>query len=174
VLNNFGLENRDGELVLLVPDERFGDALYSFSQALIKISDVSFLSREVVRSAFLDDFKHRMMEWIPAERRAFAWHYAEKDPDAHYPVDCRLNNRKVPLFIFALQSEAKVQYATIALHQYEKWGLQFESMGIFEDLTKISQSVVARFMDVSGKDYSSLYGNQDRIKQQLERELAKA
>jgi hypothetical protein len=39
-LSTFHIEDRDGELVLAVPDERYGDALYSFIQALLKISDV--------------------------------------------------------------------------------------------------------------------------------------
>ena len=45
-LSTFHVEDRNGELVLDVPDERYGDALYSFVQALLKISDVSYLSRE--------------------------------------------------------------------------------------------------------------------------------
>ena len=40
-LSPFQVEDRDGELVLVVPDGRYGDALYSFVQALLKIADVS-------------------------------------------------------------------------------------------------------------------------------------
>ena len=42
-LSVFQVEDRDGALVLEVPDERYGDALYSFVQALLKITDVSYL-----------------------------------------------------------------------------------------------------------------------------------
>ena len=49
-LSTFRVEDRDGELVLDIPDERYGDALYSFVQALLRITDVSYLSRERVRS----------------------------------------------------------------------------------------------------------------------------
>ena len=44
-LSTFGIEDRDGELALEVPDQRYGDALYSFVQVLMKISDVSYLSQ---------------------------------------------------------------------------------------------------------------------------------
>lgn len=47
-LSMFQVEDRNGELVLEVPDGCYGDALYSFIQALLKISDVSYLSREQV------------------------------------------------------------------------------------------------------------------------------
>ena len=39
-LSMFGVEDRNGELVRHVPDERYGDALYSFIQALLKIACV--------------------------------------------------------------------------------------------------------------------------------------
>ena len=46
VLSIFEIDDRDGELIIEVLDDRYGDALYSFIQALIKISDVSYLSQE--------------------------------------------------------------------------------------------------------------------------------
>ena len=51
----FGIQDRDGELVLEVPGSRYGDALFSFVQALLRISDVSCLSRERVRLTFMED-----------------------------------------------------------------------------------------------------------------------
>ncbi len=90
-LSSFRIEDRDGELVLNVPDERYGDALYSFVQALLKISDVSYLSREQIRSAFLGDFWALLSEAVPEERRSFNWFDPEHDPQGMYAVDCRIN-----------------------------------------------------------------------------------
>lgn len=42
----FGVDDRDGELVIGVSNNDYGGSLLSFVQALLKISDVSFLSRE--------------------------------------------------------------------------------------------------------------------------------
>lgn len=39
--NMFHLEDRDGELVLPIPDASYGDALFSFVQGLSRISDIS-------------------------------------------------------------------------------------------------------------------------------------
>ena len=39
-LSMFEVEDRNGELVLHVPDGRYGDALYSFIQALLRIAYV--------------------------------------------------------------------------------------------------------------------------------------
>ena len=40
-LDVFHVQDREGELVLLIDDERYGDALFSFVQALLKITDVA-------------------------------------------------------------------------------------------------------------------------------------
>src|SRR4051794_17427994 len=39
-LSLFGLDDRDGELLISVPGDSFGDALYSFVQGILRISDV--------------------------------------------------------------------------------------------------------------------------------------
>ena len=173
VLSMFQVEYHDGELVLSVPYEQYGDALYSFIQALIKISDVLYLSRERARSTFLDDFRSLFTALVPGDRTTFDWHDPLHDPNAIYPVDCRVNGMSHPLFIHALTGDAKTRDATIALLQFEKWDVSFRSLGIFENQDAINRKVLARFSDVCEKQYSSLTGNQDRIKQFLESTVLK-
>jgi len=46
-LSAFSVEDRDGELVLPIPEDRYGDALYSFVQALLCITGMKYPSREL-------------------------------------------------------------------------------------------------------------------------------
>ena len=171
-LSVFQVEDRDGELVADVPDRQFGDALYSFVQALLKITDVTYLSRERVRSAFMDDFLALCTEYVPEDRRTFDWRHPENDPQGIYTVDCRINGMPHPLFVHALDNDRKARDATISLHQFEKWGVSFRSLAIFEDQESINRKVLARFSDVCEKQFSSLTANRDRIERYLREAIA--
>lgn len=90
-LSMFQVEDRDGELRLEVSDGQYGDALFSFIQALLKITNVKYLSRERVHSTFVDDVKDLFMEKVPEERLSFDWRHPEHDPQGMYKVNSQIN-----------------------------------------------------------------------------------
>lgn len=174
-LSVFSVGNRDGELYIPVADGKFGDALFNFIQALTKVTDVSYLSRERVRSTFLEDFRQFMRQTVPPERLTFDWHDPENDPNVRYPVDCRVNSMKRPLFVYALPSAEKVNLAMIDLLMFEKWGIPFQSIGIYENMEGVDSKPVARFSDVVEKTYSSLdESNKKRISTYIKAKMAEA
>ncbi len=170
-LSVFSVEDKEGELLIPIQEDSYGDALYNFVQALLKITDVSYLSRERVRSTFMEDFRLFMEKSVPENRREFDWFDRRHDPAGKYQIDCRINRMPRPLFVQALPNDDKTRDATITLLQFEKWGASFRSLAVFEDQEQINRKVLARYSDVCEKQFSSLAANRDRIKRFLEESM---
>ena len=162
-LSLYGIEDQEGELRAKIAEENPGDALFSFVQAILRISDVRLLAREVVRSTFREDFATLIRELVPQHRLRFDWFHPERDPQGHYPADCYINGMPEPIVVHALNSDSTTRDATIAILQYEKWRMRFRSLAIFEDQETIGRKVLARFSDVAHKQFSSIGPNRDRI-----------
>ena len=171
-LSMFSVQDRGGEILIPIQNEQYGNALYSYIQALLKITDISYLSRERVRSTFMEDFRIFMEETVPTNRREFEWHDQLHDPEGKYPIDCLINGMPRPVLVQALPNDDKTRDATITFLQYEKWGVSFRSLAIFEDQEEISRKVLARFSDVCEKQFSSLGANKDRIKRFIQESMA--
>ena len=171
-LSMFEVENRSGELILDVSDERYGEALYDFVQALLKITDVSYLSRERVQSTFMEDFHELLHEKVKTTRMAFEWHDKDRDPQANYKVDCLINGMPESLFVYALANDNKTRDATISLHQFKEWGISFSSVGIVKDEKATSRKVLARFRDVCDACFVDLKKSGKDIRQYLDNNIS--
>ena len=175
IINNtvsqFNIKNQEGELTLSIPDMRFGDALFSYIQALVKISDVKYLTRERIRSMFMEEFKGFISEIATEDRCKFNYYHPKRDPNRVYPIDCRVETTNSPLFIFGINGDNKCQTATNIIYWWEKLNEPFEVMAIHENQEDISRQVLARFSDVCGKQFSSLPTNRERITSFIEKSL---
>jgi hypothetical protein len=167
-LSSFNVSERSGELVMEIKGQEFGNSLYDFIQCLLHITDITYLSRERVTSTFLEDFRSYMQSAVPKERLTFDWHDPKLDPKNNYPIDCKINGKVPPLFVFAINSDDKARDTTITILQFEKWNTNFQSVVVFENQEEISRKVLARLSDVTGKQFSSLDSNRERISKYLE------
>ena len=167
-LSMFEIHEHNEELILDVSDGQYGDALYAFVQALLKIIDVSYLSREQVHSTFLEDMRRLLSNVVDEARMELDWHDLTLDPQGNYPVDCRINGMAVPLFVYGLFNDDRTRKATIALHQYRSWQVPHRSLGIFENERSTSKQTSAQINDVCHKSFVGLDANAYLIEQYLE------
>lgn len=168
VLLSCGITNDEGELIINIKNDAFGDSIYSFIQGLIKITDISYLKQERVKSAFFEDFKIFLEEKIPEGKRKFDYNDSVYDPEKKYAVDCRIDINKRPIFMFAIPNDDRCRDATIKCLQLEKLKISFVASAIFEDQEEINRRVLARFSDVCEKQFSSLQSARERFDSYIE------
>jgi len=155
-LSTFSVENARGELKAIANEEDIGDALFSYLQALNKISDLDFLTREIVRSTFMEDVRDLVENLVPESRRHFDYHDEHLDPKGNYSVDCRINGKKRPEFVFFIPNDFRCHEATIVCHQFERWKKPFRATGMFEDMAGLNSRAVAQFADIAYKSIPTL------------------
>lgn len=168
VLTSYQIENRDGELVLTVPSGRYGDALFTFVQAVTRITDMTFLDRATVKNTFREDFNKLVSEKAKEagiQNIIFGYTHPIHDPQGKYPVDVRLNGvTSRQILVFAVANDDQCQTATIVLLQWEKWEERFQSIAVFRDQTEINRQYLARLSDVSGPQRANLDSAKERLK----------
>ncbi len=162
-----GLQNRSGELVLNIPDGQYGDALFSFLQALSRVQNTALWTRERVNSTFREDFQALMRESVPADKLEFDYADTAHDPDHIYNVDSRVKGPNSDLFVFAVASAQQCQNATITCYHFERLKRPFTGVVVYENQESLTSRSLAQISDVVGKQFSSL-GQRERIKQCLQ------
>lgn len=171
ILSNFGIDENNGTLSIKAKEEDLGNAFYNFVQALVKITDLSYLSKEQVRSTFYEDFRSLLSENVEPDRLAFEYTHPEYDKEGKYIVDCRINGMPKPIYLFAIPNDSKCKDVMISMYQFERWGLKYHSVSIFEDQEEVNRRVLAKFSDIGEKQFSSLLSNRERIKKYLSEQI---
>ena len=172
IISNFGLDEYDGSLSIRIESDDFGSAFYNYIHALIKVTDLSYLSKEIVRSTFYEDFRALIRETVPEERLTFDFTHPDYDKEGKYVVDCRINGMPKPIFLFAVPNDSKCKDAMITMYCFNNWGVKYHSVAIFEDQEQINRRVLAQFSDIGEKQFSTLLSNKERIKEYLSERLA--
>lgn len=168
----FQIESKGGVLSVPVTGSSFGNALFSFIQAVLRISDVSIWNRQVVRNSFMDDFRSSMSELLGTDRAIFDWTDQTNDPKGNYPVDCYVKTGKVPLFAFGVHNDQKCDLVTIIIQHFKQRGVKFDSLVIYENQEDVTKNRIARISDVAEKQFSALPQNKAMLADYLGKILA--
>lgn len=167
------VEDRGGELVRTVlSDEGIGESVFAFVQALLQVSDLRLLEKEIVRSTFREDLRETIAGHFPG---VIAGYFdAAKDPDARYPIDFLLNGVSRPVAVFGIPSDEAALVALVTAKQFREWGRRLRLVAVESDQKDLTRRNVAWLSDTFDKQFSTLHGNESAIFGYLEDELAMA
>jgi hypothetical protein len=155
ILSRFGLQNDGGAIKLITSEEKIGESVYSYIQALDKITDMEYLDREQIRSLFIEDVVSYVLDRLSIYNPIENWFDRRSDPEGNYRAHVALQGRDRLVLVYALASDNSTRDATIFLYHLAKTDVKFKSVGIFRDQVAINGRVLARFTDICDRHFSS-------------------
>ena len=162
IVRESGIEENDGTFTIETAPDRVADALFGFGQALTKIYDLTFLSRERVASTFYEDLRTLLFAMVGEEKIDIDYIPPEIPNGNDYPVDYRLEGREgTPVFLYGVPNRDKARLTTIMLSHFLLHGLSFESVIVFADQQEIPRLDLARLTNVAGTAVASLEAEDD-------------
>ena len=162
IVRESGIEENEGIFTVTAPAHQIADALFKLGQALTKIHDLTFLSRDRVASSFYEDLQSVLYTMV-ADDKVEADYVPPDVPNGHnYPVDYCLEGRDgTPIFLYGVPNRDKARLTTIILSHFLLHDLTFESVIVYANQQDIPRLDLARLTNVAGTAVASLEAEKD-------------
>ena len=158
ILSSHFMEYRNGRLVM--PDvsiEDLGPAVFTFTQGILKVSDMALWKRERAKNMFMENFKKAIPEAVGTRDFIFDYSDPQIDPEANYPVNCLVTGKKgLHIHIYAAHTDGKAKDSMVSMYYYERHGNKALSCAIFDAASDMGIKTRSKVTDIADKTISSL------------------
>ena len=162
IVRESGIEEDRGIFSMETPPDQVAAALFWFGQALTKIHDLTFLSRDRVSSTFYEDLRSLLFTLLDEENVDTDYVPPDVPNGTSHPVDYHFEGKNGrPVFLYGVPGRDKARLTTIMLSHFLLHGLTFESVIVFADQQEIPRLDLARLTNVSGTAVASLDAEDD-------------
>lgn len=173
VLENIIFQNRckieTGNIYLDVIPSQFTGGIYQYIQTISKVSTIDIISKEIMKSYFLDFFT----EFVSS---AFEKYHVQSNitptQNSDLIVDFVIPESKKPLYIFGVNDDSKASKAVISCLTFQTQNLPFRSIIVHEDFNKLSQFNRNQITNTADKQFTSLEDFKSQGSLYIEREIA--
>ena len=163
ILRAHQMTEQDGRLIMAdIALEDIGAAIFTFSQAVLKVGDFAMWRRERIKSMFLEDFRREIPHCVGGREHAFDHRYEVLDPNGYYPVDCLVKGYRV-VHIYAVNSDTRAKNAGLAMRYYDDAGMRIPSSVIFDASANIDRKSYTQAADAAEKTIPSLEAASDLL-----------
>ena len=157
IVRETGIDEEEGIFSTETPPDQVATALFRFGQALTKIHDLTFLSRDRVSSTFYEDLRGLLFTMLDEDHVDTDYIPPDVPNGNNYPVDYQFpGTNGQPVFLYGVPSRDKARLTTIMLSHFLLHGLAFESVIVFADQQEIPRLDLARLTNVAGTAVASL------------------
>lgn len=163
ILADAGVKERNGALFIDTRSSAVADAVFRLSQAIMRVHDITFLTRHRVASTFYDDLAAQVSLILPSGGYQRKWLVPGHDDADKYPIDFRIDTaaNRPPLFLFGVPSSVKAKLTTLILEHWLRAKIDFDSLIVFANQSKIPGDDLQRLTNVGGEMIASLAARED-------------
>ncbi|MFL1385997.1 DUF1828 domain-containing protein [Acinetobacter baumannii] len=135
----------DGELIMQVSADHLLNGLFEFTKLLNRVSDIALLKHHRTSSSFKEQLREALMGIL--DKNIIHENYIVPNiPNAEdYTIDYKVD-ADTPLFIFAANNKESVRLSIITMQYLEKHNIDFNSLVILEDLSKLTNQDLNRLL----------------------------
>lgn len=138
-------EYDDGELVLQIPADQLIAGLFEFTRLLSRVSDLALLKQHRVASTFKDQLRDAIFSLIPNDKIHENYRVPGLPNADDYVIDYMID-AETPLFLFGASNKDSVRLSIITMQYLEKHDINFNSLVILEDSSKLPTQDLNRLM----------------------------
>ena len=161
LLAESGIRNEQGKLVLDTTIEDLGRSILRYGQALTRIYDLTFLNRARVASTFYEDLKELLYDLVDGGKITPNFVLPNQPNAQDYSIDYRIEGKRGDLFLMGIGSRDKARLATIILEHWLRYGVDFDSLLVFQDQQDVPRADLARLSNAGGEMVASLDAVED-------------
>lgn len=156
------------EIQMFVNNSDFMMAIYQFSQLVAKVSNISILQRETVKSLFFDylyDFVNKELgDYSIAKQQT-------PSSDSSLVVDYVIKAER-PIYLFGVNGDPKASKTIITCLSFQSEKIPFRSLIVHEDLESLSAFNRKQITNTADKQFSTFDSFRSDGKAYLKREIA--
>ncbi len=166
-----GIKENNGEIYLESMADDIHSNIFILGQALTKIYDLTFLSKNRVENTFYEDLREFIYSIVEEDKIQEEYIYDKMENAQDYIIDYYIQGKSEPLFLFGILNKEKAKLTTIILERLIRHSVSFESIIVFSDFDSVSKSDAKRLMNVAGEMITSLDARED-LKRKIVKRVA--
>ena len=169
IVRESGIDEEDGIFSMEASPDQVATALFRFGQALTRVHDLTFPSRDRVSSTFYEDLRGLLFTMLDEDDVDTDYIPPDVPDGSDYPVDYHFaGSDGRPVLLYGVPGRDKARLTTVMLSHFLLHGLEFDSLIVFADQREIPRLDLARLTNVAGTAVASLDAEQD-LRREIER-----
>ncbi|WP_179996105.1 DUF1828 domain-containing protein [Acinetobacter sp. YH16051] len=152
-------EYDDGEFTMQIPADQLVMGLFEFTRLLNRISDLALLKQHRVVSTFKDQLREALFSLLPSDQIHENYRVPGLPNADDYVIDYMVE-AETPLFLFGASNKDSVRLSIITMQYLEKHNINFNSLVILEDSSKLPTQDLNRLMIAANDIIPNLHETQ--------------